>query len=305
MKENFIVYGWDSGGADNVGTLADLVVAIRVKGKPTFSSSRKIISNVLDRILELVTPSYEIYDTNLDLHQKIAALGNSDSSFKTLEEYSLNFLIQNGLKIYDEAGNDISEEYCNDKKLSSLEIDRRTRLENKENKGTSTMENIKDAVVSSAQALGSAAALGAKLAGVQRANQAGYDYLASFISNRLGVDPDKMNDPLIKESIMLLLPMVSHPLATIFEAQIPQAKYVKGYAELSMTDGVMRNSGAAIEFIEGMFKAMTIAGENKPEVKRRVREPKKARKRIDKQVETLDLFEEEVVEENKAASNVA
>jgi hypothetical protein len=149
----------------------------------------------------------------------------------------------------------------------------------------------------SAKTMGTAALSGVKLAGVEVANDILFEKLKPKIISFFGVSEETVNDPKFKEVILTVLPVLVHPLATVFEDKIPGSAYAKGYAELAITGSTKRNSAEALKFIVDLFNVMAVAGGDALSEK-----SFSSSKRIAKQSSGLDVDEVQAIEEAQLTS---
>lgn len=141
--------------------------------------------------------------------------------------------------ILDAEGNDIKQTYLGEKKMGST-------------------DSVFGAIKGSFAEIGSSALGGVKLAAAGKANEAAYDRLKPLMQ-KAGIPADTINDPKFQEAIMMLLPMVLHPLASTFEGQIPYSSTVKDLCEVSITEGFRKNSGQVMVMATELFKAMHLS----------------------------------------------
>jgi hypothetical protein len=120
-------------------------------------------------------------------------------------------------------------------------------------------KSVLESLKSSAKIMGDAALTGVKLSSVELATNAAYEKLKVQLI-KLGIPESIVDDSKFKEGVIFMLPIILHPVASAFEDKIPQAKYVKNYAELAITGNVQRNSTEALKFLFELFQVMAAAG---------------------------------------------
>ena len=125
----------------------------------------------------------------------------------------------------------------------------------------SDFDKMKEVVGESAKEMGDSVKDGAKLASVAKANEAAYDFITKFATDKLGADEKTMKDPVVRGAVMTMLPLMLHPMATMFEEQIPYSGYVKDYAKLSMTEEARGHSLHVMKFVTELFSTMVFANE--------------------------------------------
>jgi hypothetical protein len=147
------------------------------------------------------------------------------------KKFNLKLLAQSGsIDIYDSEGTNITSRFACDNPIKT-----------------------------SAKLLGGSTLLGLELACAQQLNNVVYENLKRVLIDKLGANPDAFKDKKVQEIIKLILPIISHPLASHLEERHPHAKYVKKYAELSITNSATQIStdilDAFAEFFSVMFSA--------------------------------------------------
>ena len=112
--------------------------------------------------------------------------------------------------------------------------------------------SIKEKLLTSAKDIGDAGLMGIKLAGANKMNQIAFNRLKPLLQN-YGINPE---DQAVKAAIMLLLPVLLHPISSVLEDKVPHASYIKNAMEHSFTETVRENSSQLIEFASLLFEDM-------------------------------------------------
>ncbi len=122
------------------------------------------------------------------------------------------------------------------------------------------LSKAKTVITSSAKDMSSSAFMGLKLASVNRANEAAYEKLKEIVIERFGAKRETLEDPVIKAMMIGLLPCVLHPAAIALEGTVPQAKIIKEYATISMTENSRQYGDQAFSIMKEIFSTMVAAG---------------------------------------------
>ena len=237
LDKEFILRGWNP-SSDGIYDLSDYSYEnYKCEADIINKFLRKHNVTIEDNILRDGAPSLKI----------LARLSAEDSDISVLDE-DLNPLFA------DTVSKPVKTSL--DKDLEPLHINSRQTQNDSNKKGNmSILEASKNAIISSAKTMGFAGLTGIKLAGAKKVNEAAYAKLAPLISN-CGVDP---NDPAVKASIMMMLPLILHPLATLCEGHVSYVSHIKPILELSFTDTIRENGVSLIEFATDLFRAMYLA----------------------------------------------
>lgn len=95
---------------------------------------------------------------------------------------------------------------------------------------------MKEKLLESGKEMGVAATQGVKLALASQGAEFGYQQLSKLLQNHLGLTQQQMENPMVKELVKTLTPVIFHMAATAGEGIIPQADKVKQACELLIQD---------------------------------------------------------------------
>lgn len=101
---------------------------------------------------------------------------------------------------------------------------------------------MKEKLLSSGKELSVAAGEGVKLAVASQGAEFGYQQLSRLVQTHLGLTKSQMENPVVKETIKTLTPVIFHMAATVYGEQLPYLENVKTGCELLIKDQARQHS---------------------------------------------------------------
>lgn len=155
--------------------------------------------------------------------------------------------VVNNVYIIDEEDNHI-----NDKIKEEYKVDMAKKTKDKKTKDKKTKDN--SGLKKSASVIAKALSKGAALSVTEKTNDVVYGKIADLVSTHLGVDRSKLNEPMVKETILTVAPILLYPAAVAMEGDVPYANWAKKYAKNSITISGKKNSDAVLKLFGDLFK---------------------------------------------------
>lgn len=117
-------------------------------------------------------------------------------------------------------------------------------------------ENMKEKIYSSGKEMGVAAGEGVALALAGQGAELGYQQICRLMERHLGFTKEQLENPVVKEVVKTLTPVIFHMAASVVGEQLPYAERVKSGCELLIKDRAREHSVAVIRMFAPMMMEM-------------------------------------------------